>query len=306
MKAIKNVYISGIGIHLQNYSTIEDLICGEETVNENYYMPENILGKKGLRYKDFATKIALCSAMKCLNDSGLLNNNIWDENRKDIGIIVSTNFGNIDTVAVCLDTIEKVHVNKTNALLLPNLSSNIIASSLAIKFKISGPNLTVCNGYTSGTDAVKIGINYINSGNVDMVLIVGSEPKNIYTSELLNNTEIEKEGEGAYSILIESEESLLKRNHFYYSKIEIGTTFWNKNLDEIYEYYSSQDFDIVADVQSKDKFQTSLENKVGWQKGSIGILQSAFSAFLSYISGKKIVAISGSLKFDISSLLINN
>jgi hypothetical protein len=58
----------------------------------------------------------------------------------------------------------------------PNASSNVIASTIAIRYGLTGPNVMLCNGATSGLDAVRLGARLIRAGRAEQVVVVGAEP----------------------------------------------------------------------------------------------------------------------------------
>lgn len=141
--------------------------------------PAALIGKRGLRYKDRATQLALCAASSALADAGLLA-----EGEKltvpgdSVGVVVSSNLGNLDTVCRVASTIRDEGVAGTSPMDLPNASSNVIASSVAIRFGLRGPNLMVCNGVTSGLDAVYWAATLIRAGRIERALVIGVETSN--------------------------------------------------------------------------------------------------------------------------------
>lgn len=147
--------------------------------------PEQLVGKKGLRYKDRATQLAYALAARTLDDAGLLDADGLTVPTTSVGVIASSNLGNLDTVTRALDTIHAETVSGTSPMDLPNASSNVIASSVAIRFGLRGPNLMVCNGATSGLDALHWAATVLTAGRVDRVLVIGVEPDNETVRRLL-------------------------------------------------------------------------------------------------------------------------
>ncbi|MEK8171058.1 beta-ketoacyl synthase N-terminal-like domain-containing protein [Streptomyces sp. M19] len=85
---------------------------------------------------------------------------------------------------------------------LPNASSNVIASWLAIRFGLRGPNLMLCNGPTSGLDAVHWAATMVAAGRADQVLVVGVEPRNAVVERLLDRPG-EELLDGAAALVVE-------------------------------------------------------------------------------------------------------
>ena len=127
---------------------------------------------KGMRYKDRATRLALRAA-----EDALLAAKLPTPRRgRSVGVVVSSNLGNVDTVCEAVTTIAEHTYSATSPMALPNTSSNVIASWVAITHGLRGANLTLCNGPTSGLDAVHWARLLITAGRVDAVVVVGVEP----------------------------------------------------------------------------------------------------------------------------------
>lgn len=148
--------------------------------------PAALIGKKGLRYKDRATQLGLCMAVAALTDAGLLDGSGSTVPGDRVGVVVSTNLGNADTVCRAVETIAKEGTAGLSPMDTPNASSNITASETAIRFGLRGPNLTVCNGVTSGLDAVRWARLMLRSGRADHMLVLGVEPDNPVTRRLMD------------------------------------------------------------------------------------------------------------------------
>jgi 3-oxoacyl-[acyl-carrier-protein] synthase II len=52
----------------------------------------------------------------------------------------------------------------------------VLASAVAVWFRLGGPNLMICAGATSGLDAVAVGVSLLRAGRADRVVVVGAEP----------------------------------------------------------------------------------------------------------------------------------
>ncbi|MFE0106738.1 beta-ketoacyl synthase N-terminal-like domain-containing protein [Streptomyces sp. NPDC059009] len=177
------VVVSGAAVLLPGADTVRALAEGPAEGGAPVE-PAAHVGKKGLRYKDRATQLGYALTKAALRDAGLLD---AGDGKGDgsltvppatVGVVASSNFGNLDTVARALDTIRTETVTATSPMDLPNASSNVIASSAAIRFGLRGPNLMVCNGETSGLDAVHWAATMIAAGRVERVLVLGVEPDN--------------------------------------------------------------------------------------------------------------------------------
>ncbi|MFI7291523.1 beta-ketoacyl synthase N-terminal-like domain-containing protein [Streptomyces anulatus] len=177
--------ITGVSVVLPGVTAPEGLLAGP-VPGAARVDPAALIGKKGLRYKDRATQLGLCLAVSALTDAGLLDaTGRPTAPGERVGVVVSTNLGNADTVCRAVETIAKEGTKGLSPMDTPNASSNITASEIAIRFDLRGPNLTVCNGVTSGLDAVRWASLTVRSGRADHMLVLGVEPDNEVTRALL-------------------------------------------------------------------------------------------------------------------------
>ncbi|MCG7536691.1 beta-ketoacyl synthase N-terminal-like domain-containing protein [Pseudoalteromonas sp. OOF1S-7] len=149
-------------------------IAEAENVHLHYKTASKLLGRKGLRYKDEATLMALVAAQQILASAPSLS----DAQKDATAIIVSSNLGNVDTVLKTAQTIAQEHVDATSAMDLPNASSNSISASISIVNQLRGPNLMLCNGQSSGDDALQLAMDLIDTQRAERVLVIGVEVSN--------------------------------------------------------------------------------------------------------------------------------
>jgi 3-oxoacyl-[acyl-carrier-protein] synthase II len=133
------------------------------------------LGRKGLRYLDRATLLGAAAAEAALRDAGLAGADRSQPGRAGVGLVVASCYGNLGTVGRVAATIDAEGVGATSPMDLPNASSNVVASVIAIRNGIRGVCLSVCNGHASGWDALRWGLQLLESGRSDTVLVVGTE-----------------------------------------------------------------------------------------------------------------------------------
>ncbi|HLX49654.1 MAG TPA: beta-ketoacyl synthase N-terminal-like domain-containing protein [Streptosporangiaceae bacterium] len=175
--------------------------------------PAALLGGRGLRYKDRATRLGLLAAARALEDAGLLDPATTAGPLvppAGTGVVVSSNLGNLDTVCRTAGAIAAGTVAGASPIDLPNASSNVIASSIAIRFGLRGPNVMVCNGASSGLDAAFLAASLIGAGRVRAVVLVGVEPVNEVV-ENLARTPARELFDGAAAVVLEPEASARAR-----------------------------------------------------------------------------------------------
>ena len=174
--------------------------------------PESQLGKKGLRYKETATLMALCVAKKTLRRVGL------EAGAPDVefGVVVACNTGNLDTVCQAAQTIHEQHVNATSSMDLPNASSNVVASTVAIRFGLQALNMLVTSGSNAGFDALVLAANAIRNGRARRMLVIGVETEGPVLRDLLaggraRGADTPTLLEGALAVVLESASSAAAR-----------------------------------------------------------------------------------------------
>jgi 3-oxoacyl-[acyl-carrier-protein] synthase II len=169
------VAVTGWGLHFPG-AAVDRLspdadpwpVCPPEAAQE-------LLGPKGLLGKDAATRLALCATHRAL---GLPVRAARSRTPADprVGVVVSSNFGNVSTVQQVARTLDSGTLKDVSALDAPNASSNVIASTIAIWFRFGGPNMLLCSGATSGLDAIFVAQLLLRARRADRVLVVGVEP----------------------------------------------------------------------------------------------------------------------------------
>ncbi|GAB3975545.1 beta-ketoacyl synthase N-terminal-like domain-containing protein [Plantactinospora veratri] len=180
-----DVVVSGVGVAVSGIAGPDDLLR-RTPAGADGDDPTRRLPRKGLRYKDRATRLALCAGRDALADAGLLGDPGLTVPGETVGVVVSSNYGNVDTVCDTVSTIAEETYVGLSPMNLPATASNVIASWLAIWFRLRGANLTMCNGATSGLDAVNWGRLLVLAGRVDRVLVVGVEPANAPVRHLVS------------------------------------------------------------------------------------------------------------------------
>jgi 3-oxoacyl-[acyl-carrier-protein] synthase II len=174
------------------------------------------LGGRGLRYKDRATRLALAAARSALEDAEVWVDGALTVPGETVGVVASSNLGNVDTVCSVVETISRQTVAGTSPMDLPNASSNVVASSIAIMFQLRGVNLMVCNGATSGLDAMHLAVLLLAAGRVEHVLVVGVETTNHVVERLVRAGTSGVTGppgllDGAVGLVVESSAHALGR-----------------------------------------------------------------------------------------------
>jgi 3-oxoacyl-[acyl-carrier-protein] synthase II len=207
-----DVVVSAVGLALPGVERPEDLLATRRTdVPADPVDPAARLGRRGLRYKDRATRLALCAAGDALRDGGFLaaGDGALSVPATAVGVVASSNLGNLDTVCEVASSITAETTRGISPMALPNASSNVISSSVAIKYGLRGPNITLCNGQASGLDAVFWAARMVAAGRCASSLVVGVEPRNDVTTRLTGGKDDLLDG--AVALMVEREDSARAR-----------------------------------------------------------------------------------------------
>lgn len=228
---IIRVAITGIGIEapvLPNVSKVSDLL--DQSASYGWHFdPAVKLGKKGLRYKEPATLLGLCSAKAALIDSGWLTEggDVKLDNNQ-FGVAIASNTGNLDTVCTVADKIRAEHVDATSPMDLPNASSNVIASTIAIRFGLRAMNLMLTSGASASADALILACTAIRAGRVASMLVGAVEVDGHVLRSLQAGERLDANAPAradavvpvATTLVLESEASAKQRNARIYGYLE--------------------------------------------------------------------------------------
>lgn len=186
------------------------------------YDPIQILGKKGLRNKDFATKILLGTIETGFAE--LLAN--ADESSKP-GISIGTAFGSIQSIGDFLSDSIINGVNTVNPQAFANTVINSPTGNANIRYNSKNLSATIATGFNAGIDSLIYSYNYLQKGYIENIIAGGLEEVSYYAllgflrSGILSNSgEIRPfasdangivMGEGCALFMLESEESAKSR-----------------------------------------------------------------------------------------------
>lgn len=229
MNNTSDVVITGLGLEIPGAATDTVSAISPADLRPGAFDPKIRVAKKGIRYKDHATLLSMSAGWQAILDAKLPDDPEKQVEAPRFGVVVTCNLGNIDTVANVARTIRNEHVNAASAMDLPNASSNVIASSLAIRHGLQGPNLMVCNGATSSLDALHLAANCIRSGRADRMLVVGVEVHNDVVAALPDAAE--QWFNGAVAVVIESRSSAQSRGARILGKI--GAYSFSKEIPDV-------------------------------------------------------------------------
>ncbi|GAB3484233.1 beta-ketoacyl synthase N-terminal-like domain-containing protein [Amycolatopsis cihanbeyliensis] len=205
------IVVTGMGVAVPGATSGKGVLepAAAEPVN-----PAERIGKKGLRHKHRSTQLGLVAAYEALRESGLL---VEADDPKspvtrpeEVGVVAASNYGNLDSVSNAVDTIaEEGSTRLLSPVGTPDLSSNVIASEVAIRYALRGPNLSVCNGATSGLDTLRWAATWLGAGRARQVVVLAVEPDNEVVRGFLGGRNIV---DGAIALVVETAGAAAQRS----------------------------------------------------------------------------------------------
>ncbi|WP_018680607.1 beta-ketoacyl synthase N-terminal-like domain-containing protein [Actinokineospora enzanensis] len=144
---------------------------------------KQVLGRKGLLYKEPATRLALCAVHRALGGE----DGVWVEPGEvdpHTAVVAASNLGSVSSIVDTVRTARAEGWRSVSPLAAPNASANVIASTVAIWYRFGGPNLLFCSGALAGMDAIAAGGLLIRSGRARRVVVVGAEPEDPVAREV--------------------------------------------------------------------------------------------------------------------------
>ncbi|MFE3248347.1 beta-ketoacyl synthase N-terminal-like domain-containing protein [Streptomyces sp. NPDC059209] len=180
--------VTGVGLAVPGLRSVRDLLT--DRLPADGFDPATALKGREMRNKDRASRLALYAAEQALGDAGLLDEkgHFQGATAHVTAVVASSNLGSLQTVCEFTDTIARDSVTGLSPLGLPQTSSNVVAGWVAIRYGLRGPNLTVCNGATSGLDALHWARNLIGAGRCQRAVVLGVEPATEHADKLLGGT----------------------------------------------------------------------------------------------------------------------
>ena len=133
-----------------------------------------VLGRKGMLYKDPATRLALVTAHRALG----LPPGVRPQSELDprLAVVGCSTMGNADAVLEILDDVTNGGLRAVSPLNAPNASANVRASSVALRYGAGGPDLMVVDAVDGGAHAPRHALRLLAADRADRVLLVGAKP----------------------------------------------------------------------------------------------------------------------------------
>jgi 3-oxoacyl-[acyl-carrier-protein] synthase II len=266
--------VTGVGLAVTGLQTAADLLSTDPV--EPGAGPSPDLTGRHMRHKDRASRLALRAVEQALADASLATESTGREHTT-LATVVSSNFGNLDSVCEFTDRIAEQSTAALSPLGLPHVSSNAIAGWIAIRHGLRGPNLTLCSGRTSGLDALLWAATLIGAGRADAAVVVGVEPDTGPVRSLHGPGR--RVLDGAAAVILESEAHAANRQAIV--RALIGGDYHSDSVDQVVAAIRTAarpprlwltPADVSPEIGSPIRV-LDLTRRLGECSGALGVLQ---------------------------------
>ncbi len=134
--------------------------------------PEEYIHRRDARRRDRFQQLATVAAKEAMAQSGL---QITDENREQIGVIMGTGVGGIQTLVNQEHVVLEKGLRRVSPFAITMIMPNGASGMLAIDYGIHGPSTTITTACAAGCDAIGHAFKAIRSGELVAALTGGSE-----------------------------------------------------------------------------------------------------------------------------------
>lgn len=130
-----------------------------------------------------------------------------------MGVIIGSSYGMVEAQQIYWQEYYNNGIAKPSYFL--STTNNILSGLISLNYKIYGTNMTILDGWTSGSDAISIGVKLIKNGIIDSAIVGGVDTFSIITEErnkiltnnkFIDNTFIQNDACGV--LLLEKSDSV--------------------------------------------------------------------------------------------------
>ncbi|MDO4699773.1 MAG: beta-ketoacyl-ACP synthase II [Moraxella sp.] len=138
------------------------------------------LNPKDVRRYDTFMHYAQVVAAQALYQAGLTDGLVGDSlpinvSGERFGVVMGSGIGGIQTIENSRDTLRQHGAKKVSPFIIPGAIVNMPAGLIAIRHGLKGANLATSTACTTSTHAIGLGARLIAYGDLDAVLVGGSE-----------------------------------------------------------------------------------------------------------------------------------
>src|SRR6266508_53287 len=160
---------SGVGpVTLCDTTGLESRIAGEV----KGFDAQNYMDRKEVRRNDRFIHFAIAATREALQSAELA---ITPKNAEEIGAIIGSGIGGIETFADGLHTLRDKGPGRVSPFLVPAMITNMAAGQVSIQFGLKGPNFCPTSACSTGAHAIGEAAETIRRGWAKAIIAGGSE-----------------------------------------------------------------------------------------------------------------------------------
>lgn len=136
------------------------------------FNPQDYLDKKEAKRMDRFTQYGVAAAKLALEDADL---QISEENAEDVGVIVASGIGGIETLEEQHKVLLEKGPNRVSPFLIPMMIINMAGGQISIATGAKGPNSTIVTACASSTHSIGDAFKLLQRGDAKVVITGGTE-----------------------------------------------------------------------------------------------------------------------------------
>jgi len=229
------------GIHSLQQDWVTELDLPVTFAGQAKVRPEEVLSRQETKRLDPSSQFALISAREAWADAGLEGSDV-DPDR--VGVDYSTGIGGLWTLLDAWDTLKEKGPRRVLPMTIPMLMPNAASAAISMSLKARAYARTDVSACASSTEAIANAYDHLQKGYADVVIAGGTEAvvhplpiASFAAMQALSKRNDEPEtasrpydlsrdgfvlGEGAGSIVLETEEHALARGARIYAELAGG------------------------------------------------------------------------------------
>lgn len=136
------------------------------------FAPADFMDRKEARRMDRYTQFAVAAAKMAVADSGL---DFAAEDPEQCGVYFGSGIGGMETFSEEFQVLFTKGPRRVSPFMVPMMIANMAAGSIAIQFKLQGPNMTTVTACSSANNAIGEACHAIRAGRADVMIAGGAE-----------------------------------------------------------------------------------------------------------------------------------
>lgn len=136
------------------------------------FIPTDYVNRKEARHMDRFAQLAVAASREAANQAKLELNS---GNEDTVGIIIGSGIGGLGTLSSQFKVLSEKGPSAVNPFLIPMMMSNSASAQVSMALGARGPNLCISSACSSGADAIGESFELIKRGDVQVMIVGGSE-----------------------------------------------------------------------------------------------------------------------------------